>query len=301
MKLRLLLPSLLALALATALGAQSTQSVPLSNPAQPATVNVSLFRGSITVRAGAAGVVTVATKPGPDQKGPLPSPPPAAPPGMRLLNAGGAVAATQANNVVTIHSSVMSGDTDTTLTVPASSTLDLHTMRGDITVTGVTGDISVQAMDGKIALEQVGGSIVAHALRGDITATISQLGTKPSSFSSLNGDINLTLPADARANLRLQDDRGGIYLDNAFDFKQTANTVAHTAKFPPLPPPLPAPKGPGNNVAALTAQMDMLKAMATANCSGAACGPSVTGTLNGGGVDLLVQDFRGNIYLHRGR
>jgi hypothetical protein len=295
-----LLSATLALALGAVLAAQTTQSVPLSNPAQPATVKVNLFRGSITVRAGAAGAVTVTTTPGPDQKGPLPSPAPPAPPGMRLLNAGGAFAATQAtNNVVIIHGSPMSGDADATVTVPASTALDLHTMKGDITVTGVSGELSVQTMNGDIALHQVGGSIVAHALHGKITAAISQLGTKPSSFSSLNGDIDITLPADARANLRLQDDRGGVYLDNGFDFVQTASK--------PASPDLALVQ---SQARALSAQADMFKAQASGGPGPAApifkssfqlAGPTIAGTLNGGGVDLLLQDFRGNIYLHKAK
>jgi hypothetical protein len=173
-------------------------------------------------------------------------------------------------------------------------------MKGAITITGISGELSVQTVNGDIQLEQVGGSILAHALHGKIIATVTQLGPKPSAFSSLNGDIDLTLPAAAQANLRLQDDRGGIYLDDGFHFVPTANTPgpAGLKPMPPMPPMPPAPP----NLNALNSQLDALKTQTDVlKASGIFNGPAVAGTLNGGGPELRIQDFRGNVYLHQAK
>ncbi|HEY7837189.1 MAG TPA: DUF4097 family beta strand repeat-containing protein [Terriglobales bacterium] len=305
MTIRSLAPILLSCAagaaLAAGLAAQTPnqQTLTLSQPTQPATVNVSLFTGAITVRAGAAGTVTVTATPE-NSKDVLPTPPAAAPPGMHLLNSGGAFSALEKDNHVTISTSMRAGIAELTLQVPASSSLNLSTMKGAITITGISGELSVQTVNGDIQLEQVGGSILAHALHGKIIATVTQLGPKPSAFSSLNGDIDLTLPAAAQANLRLQDDRGGIYLDDGFHFVPTANTPgpAGLKPMPPMPPMPPAPP----NLNALNSQLDALKTQTDVlKASGIFNGPAVAGTLNGGGPELRIQDFRGNVYLHQAK
>lgn len=316
MKLRPLLPALLALACAAAVAAQSTQTLTLSQPTQPATVNVSLFSGSITVRSGAAGVVSIVIATAPGEKSPL-SPPAPAPPGMHLLNPGGALTATEANNVVTVRSASMRSVAGAVLQVPASTSLTLHTMRGDISVTGVSGELSAQTLNGDIVLNQVGGSVVAHALRGKIIASLTALGSKPSSFSSMNGDIDVTLPADAKANLRLQDDQGGVYLDNGFAFTGTA-VKSDTAGVFTLPNQADLAKQiTASQDAVAKAQLDMLKAQGAAGPLPPQpptppkavfpigklpmLGSAIAGTLNGGGPEMLFQDFRGNIYLHKAK
>jgi len=300
MTIRSLAPILLSCAagaaLAAGLAAQTPnqQTLTLSQPAQPATVNVSLFTGAITVRAGAAGTVTVTATPE-NSKDVLPTLPAAAPPGMHLLNSGGAFSALEKDNHVTISTSMRAGIAELALQVPASSSLNLNTMKGAITITGISGDLSLQTVNGDIQLEQVGGSILAHALHGKITATVSQLGPKPSAFSSLNGDINVTLPAGAQANLRLQDDRGGIYLDDGFHFVATAPApkLGLGLPSPPAPPPAPRVAVPGGMPNPMPMPMPMPMPQQE--------GPSVTGTLNGGGPELRIQDFRGNIYLHQAK
>src|SRR6185437_11352593 len=107
MTIRSLAPILLSCAagaaLAAGLAAQAPnqQTLTLSQPTQPATVNVSLFTGAITVRAGAAGTITVTAAPG-NSIAVLPTPLAAAPPGMHLLSSGGAFTALEKDNHVTI-------------------------------------------------------------------------------------------------------------------------------------------------------------------------------------------------------
>ena len=80
----------------------------------------------------------------------------------------------------------------------------------------------------RFALTDVGGPVIAHATNGRVVATLRQLAAgKPMSFTSFNGDVDVTLPASAKANLKMRSDRGDVYTD--FEVQTTR----------PLPPPAP--------------------------------------------------------------
>ncbi len=60
--------------------------------------------------------------------------------------------------------------------------------------------------------------MVAHSTNGKIVASLSRLAAgKSMSFSTFNGDIDVTLPADSKATLKARADNGDIFTD--FDVK----------------------------------------------------------------------------------
>ena len=80
------------------------------------------------------------------------------------------------------------------------------------------GELDVSSMNGKITLTNVSGSVLANTMNGTMRATMDSVDpNKPLSFSSMNGTIDVTLPADFKANVKLRTDHGEIYSD--FDFK----------------------------------------------------------------------------------
>ncbi len=266
----------LALGAAAAPAAAQTQAagsdrvvVPLSHPSQPARVNVAMVFGSITVRAYNGQSVVITTRGGHgDHRRPLP---PEAQ-GMRRLTLNPAITADEDDNTVNVHMSLFDGGGNVTLEVPADTSLKLHTVNGgEISVTGVHGDLNVSDLNGAIYLNHVSGSILANALNGRITATVDALDpNKPSSFSSMNGTIDVTLPPATRANLRLRTDHGDIYIDNGFNF-QVRNTRASTSER-------------GRN------GMFRVRINRT-----------IEGALNGGGTEVRFTDFNGSIYVRKGK
>ena len=78
----------------------------------------------------------------------------------------------------------------------------------------ITGDLEINNHYGSIRLMRIKGSVVAHTHAGEITATFASLAAnKPSSLSSWRGDIDITLPAATKANLKMKSTRGDIYSD----------------------------------------------------------------------------------------
>lgn len=251
--------------------------VPLSHPSQPATLKVSLINGSITVHAYAGkDVIVDSTSDGESRRGRRERNPPAEAQGMHRLTMNPGLTAEEDNNVVSVHSSVFNGGgSDLVIQVPEKSSLNLHTINGgNIEVDGVQGDINVEDINGSITLSQVAGSIVAHGLNGKVTATVTQLDpSKPSSFSSLNGTIDVTLPAAVRANVRMKTDQGDIYMDDGFNFQATHGGGAGNAQ------------GQREADGMYKVKIDR----------------TIYGTLNGGGPEIRFENFNGNIYLRKGK
>lgn len=252
------------IALASTCAAQDKVSVPLSNPGQPVTLKVTLINGSITVTAGSSSQVTVSadiqSRRRPDND---------APPGMHRIEAGrGGPQIEEDHNVVTISAGPW-GSNNLVIETPANTSVQLKTVSGGhIDVTGLNGDLDIQETNGSINLKNVSGTVVAHSLNGSIVASIDHPSPdKPMSFTSLNGKIDVTLPASTKARLRLKTDNGSIYTD--FDVKMEApKTVIDNSQ---------ADDGMHR------IRMDR----------------AVFGTINGGGPEYLFQTMNGSILIHK--
>ena len=110
---------------------------------------------------------------------------------------------------------------------------------------------------------------IAHALNGRLLATFTHVNQKPMAFSSLNGDIDVTFPADLKANLSLKSDRGEIFTD--FDVQMQAAPVQQTVE-----------DGRAHGGKYLV-KIDK----------------AVHGTINGGGPELQFTNFNGSIYIRK--
>ena len=78
-------------------------------------------------------------------------------------------------------------------------------------------------MNGSVVLKDVSGNVVAASQNGSITANPEKITPgKPMSFTTMNGKVDVTLPGDTKAKLRLKTDNGSVYSD--FDVKMEPDT-----------------------------------------------------------------------------
>jgi DUF4097 and DUF4098 domain-containing protein YvlB len=201
---------LLASALLVAQDAERV-SVPLSDPNRPATVRIDSMRGDITVRGHDAKEVIVMSKSGAKAKAKGRRGPTEVEGLKRIDLSGGSFTVEERENVVTVGTGM--GGSDVEVHVPRAALLKLKTMSGEIVVDGIRGEVEANSMNGEVTLTAIEGSVVAHSLNGDVKVTLNRVEPKPMSFSTMNGDIDVTMPADTKARLKLRNDHGEVYSD----------------------------------------------------------------------------------------
>lgn len=195
-------------------------TVPFSDPNRPRTLRVDLMHGHIAVRAhsGNDAIVEIAGT-AESQKPAVRSD------GLRRIHSGGFGATIEERENVIRVSSSFHRQANVTVHVPANTKLILKGHNNTIDVSGIAAEIEANSLNGGIKLNNVSGAVVAHTLNGGIHVLFDRLAAdKPMSFSTLNGTIDVTLPADAKARLKLKTQRGEVWSD--FDVKLEPNTDA---------------------------------------------------------------------------
>jgi DUF4097 and DUF4098 domain-containing protein YvlB len=255
-------------AAAAATGNGDRVAVPLSDPARPAFVKAHLLNGSIVVKGyeGKEVIVEARARGGDDsdrESGGA---------GMHRIpiNSTG-LEVEEESNRVNVGAASTQRAIDLTISVPVHSSLSLHTVNdGDISVSNVDGELDVNDVNGSVTLTGVSGTAVAHALNGKVLVTFNRINaTKPMAFSSLNGDIDVTFPADLKANLIISSDRGDVFSD--FDVAMAARAPQQVAQ-----------DGRSSD-GSYHVKIDK----------------TVRGTINGGGPEIQFRNFNGNIYIRK--
>ncbi len=205
-----------ALLISPAAFGQSPQrvTVPLSNPGAPVTVEVDLIHGGISVEthANTSEVIVEVTQ---HKLKSVKKPEKPRSDGLkRLPNQTSGFEIEEEDNYVEVDSDSWghAGGMDVKLIVPVDTSVRLETVNaGDISVRGVRGDHEISNVNGKISAYDIGGSMVAEVVNGTITATFTEVdGQKPMGFSSVNGTIDVTFPANLGAKLVMSTEFGEI-------------------------------------------------------------------------------------------
>ena len=97
--------------------------------------------------------------------------------------------------------------------VPAGLRLDAQTVNGDVSATGLRGPANLETVNGAVRLETTEhGS--ANTVNGSIDAKLGSTdGADALEFTSVNGQITVTLPPDANADVHASVMNGGIDSD----------------------------------------------------------------------------------------
>lgn len=244
--------------------------VPLDDASRPIRIRAHLMMGGITVRGGNVKEITVEarSRDGEDAHERRPS----ESRGMKRLNLPGnaGLDITEEDNVVTIKTSSFNRPADLVITAPRHSSLQLKCMNnGDINVEGIEGDIDANNLNGRVTLKNVSGTVTAHSLNGEVSATLDSVDpSKPLSFSTMNGDIDVTLPANPKANVRMKTDHGEIYSDFEVKFQPGARVEESDSQ-----------RKEGH----YRLRFDQ----------------TLRGTINGGGPEYQFTTFNGQIYLRK--
>ena len=83
-----------------------------------------------------------------------------------------------------------------------------------VSVDGVNGELELHNTNGPISVRNVTGPVSATTVNGDLEVELAgDVARRAMAFSTLNGDVVLTLPPAASFDVRMRSDNGEIYSD----------------------------------------------------------------------------------------
>jgi hypothetical protein len=198
--------------------ALSPTSLKFSDPAKPGKIKLRVMWGDVTITGADAPEVTIVSniknKNAAEKRAD----------GLRRLDSEVTYTATEKDNVITIDltgdgpAAAASGATLAITTPRATSVVVENSLGGSVDVKNLVGDIEIRSLNGEVTLDRISGSALVETMNGEIHATFVKVAEgKPLSFTSMNGEIDVRVPADTKANVRLRTHNGAVYTD--FDEK----------------------------------------------------------------------------------
>jgi DUF4097 and DUF4098 domain-containing protein YvlB len=249
-------------------GAQEERLVvPLSDPSRPARLEVALFSGDISVEAYDGNeVVIVADAPirGADDTEP------AREDGLRRIQSSSVGLTVEENdNTVSVRMDFSPKNADLEIRVPRRTSVKASLVNGgDVEIDSVTGEHELSNVNGDVIANDIAGSAVINATNGDVRATFTTVdATKPMSFTSFNGDVDVTLPGNLAADLIVASQQGDVYTD----FEVQAQDD---------PPNVQRSGGPGGRYVVRRTQQTRY-------------------AIGGGGPDIQLKTFNGDVMIRR--
>jgi hypothetical protein len=194
---------------------EGVTTIKFSDPAKPGTLKIAVGRGDIRIQGEAAAEISVKSEVKPVTAKPRKD-------GLRVLTTSAAYSLNEKDNVVTLDAlsdGWMGAPSDFRVTVPRNTNVVIaSSFGGDVTCAGVAGDLEIKNMSGEIRLEDITGGALVETMNGEIRAVVRELHEgKPLSFTSMNGEVVIRVPSDAKANIRMRTQNGTILTD--FDDK----------------------------------------------------------------------------------
>jgi hypothetical protein len=253
-------------ALAGAQDAGERVVVPARNTSHPRMVDASVTHGSITVKVYNGKEVIVQT--GSDTRGKeKDKDKDRIVDGLKRIDMPSrGLSVEEEDNVIHVRAS-SSQSRDLVISVPVDTSLQLNSTHGTLTVDGVHGEVIASSTNGEINLTNISGTVVADTTNGSIKVTMAHVDpSKPIAFSTVNGTVDVTLPADLKANMKLRSFRGEVWSD--FDMKLTGGAPTTSA---------------GGNNGKFKVEFDR----------------TIYGTINGGGVEASFRTFNGKILIRK--
>lgn len=189
--------------------------------------------------------------------------------GLKKISSGTMnLEASEYQNTVKVTSDNWSAKIEVTVEVPSTINLKIKTYNdGDLDINNITGTVELINYNGAITATGISGTVIAETYNGDIKIAYDKLTSDtPLSYANYNGDIDLTFPAALKASLKMKTKQGEIY--SGFDAQvQKSSPKVNTE----------------SKSGVYKVQID----------------DWVKVDINGGGPEISVQTYNGDIYLRK--
>jgi hypothetical protein len=145
-------------------------------------------------------------------------------------------------------------------------------LEGDVNIKDFSGTVEVNTMQGSINAENIRGEVFASSVDGDVRVIFAELKKdRALYFSSVDGDIDLTLPKDTGADIMAKTMDGDVY--SGFDGEVTVGREI-------------------DDDTATTESQNNFSKLFQSNY--------ITTRINGGGQEIYLNTIDGNIYIRKG-
>lgn len=233
--------------------------VPLSSPNQTGELKVGLVHGSINVvgYSGKEVIIDAEMKQRRVTRNKKN--------GLTKISSGTLdVSAEERNNKVTISTNSYRRSINLTIRVPQNFSLYLSAVNdGDITVDNVNGEFEIKNVNGEITMTNISGTVNANTTNGKLKIGFNKIDANTNmALSSFNDDIDITLPKTAKATIKAKTDNGEVYTD--FDM-------------------------------ALEKKSPKVETNTRSNTYRVKVEQWVYGKINGGGPEIMMKSFNGDI------
>jgi DUF4097 and DUF4098 domain-containing protein YvlB len=198
---------------ATAAAQDQRIVVPLSDPGRPARLEITMFQGDIEVQAYDGNEVVVTTD---TEVRNADEPEPVRSDGLRRITGSSVGMTVEENgNTVSVRMDFSPTGADLVVQVPRRTSVKASLVNGgDVEIEGLTGEHELGNVNGDIIATDISGSAVMNSNNGDVTASFVQVdASKPMSFTSFNGDVDVSLPANLAADFIVASQQGDVYTD----------------------------------------------------------------------------------------
>jgi len=260
--------------------ADKSYSLALSNPGKPVSIDVEVYRGSITLVGYKGDTIEIMAKTstftGNDKdlkkiKNKMDkNTAPRSTKGLKSVKSQGMrLEIEEKNNEVEISSELPNQHVDLVIKVPQRSSVEVELYKGgDINIDGVNGGLELESYQGMIIAKNISGPIVAETARTDIVVSFSAFAkTSPSSLTSHMGNVDITLAKNIAANVNVQTYQGEIFSGLDKDF----------------------------------VVVDEIKKSKQGKKQEIVLGGSLQSKVNGGGQALSLISYSGNLYIRQGK
>ena len=246
--------------------AQEQIIVPLTDPNEPGVLIIDHIKGSIQVT-GYEGEVVIVNASSRSSK--TDNKDTSNNDGLkRIVSNTVQLSAQQKDNEIVVNTNSHKGTIDLAIRVPNNFSLKLKTYyNGEIKIKNVSGNMEITNINGDVSLEEISGSAVVNTIDGHILANfIGVTPETPMIFTSIEGKIDVTFPAEIKANVKMKSDNGEIFSDFEIKFENRKTQTEKSDKT-------------GVHKVFLEEWTN--------------------GKINNGGPEILLKTLEGNIYIRK--
>ena len=173
--------------------------------------------------------------------------------GLEIKEAGGVMTVKKASFAESKYKIKVPNNADVKVEV-----VDWH--KSDLNIKDISGELEIVGKNSDIKLTNVTGPIVSNSVTGNTEVIFTKVNqNKPCHISTINGYVDVTMPADTKAKLAMSTFHGEIYSDLDIKFASDEKSKGLTSL--------------------------------RRNISGA--------NINGGGVELTIKSINGDLYLRK--